>query len=336
MAFNPRVCIKAVRLCLLAAEAQGLDLKAVQHDYEINQSLLSDPYARVPHALVSRLFEELPNRTGDSAFGLHAAERWHAQTLDAFDGAMHNCRTLGDVFTLLSRFVRLMHEAGRIEIERQGDKVRIIERWMPPATVPRHFSEMVMAMWVLRWRRLSGGSLAPREVTFMHPAPPELGEHERILGMRPLFGAAAHSMLLDAASLEMPVVGAEPVLGRVLERHLQDELSRLPPPDDLLAAAAHAAREALNDPDINIDRMARRLHISQRTLQRRLRLAGTSFQELIEQARREQALRLLHDQRLTLSEVAFKTGYSEMSTFYRAFRRWTGKTPGEYRDATGS
>jgi len=101
------------------------------------------------------------------------------------------------------------------------------------------------------------------------------------------------------------------------------------------AAAQRAAKEALTDPTVDIDRIAHRLHTSQRTLQRRLREAGTSCQKLIEQARREQVLQLLHDRRLSLAEIAFMSGYSEMSTFYRAFRRWTGQSPGEYRLSAG-
>jgi AraC-like DNA-binding protein len=329
----PRVCIKAVRLCLLAAEARGLDPQQILHEYGMDQALLADPYARVPRALVEKLWQEVPERAKDSAFGLHAAERWHEQTLDAFDGALRHCRTLGEAFLLLSRYVRLMHEGGTVEIQRQGDTARITERWAPPSVIPRQFGEMIMAMWVLRSRRLVGSRLVLREVTFPHSATGDLFTHKRLLQAPLRFGAQGYSIVVDAASLDASILGAEPVLGVVLERHLQDELVRLPPVDDFLAAAQRAAREALADPALDIARMSRRLHTSRRTLQRRLRLAGTSFQALIEQARRDQALQLLRDPRVTLADVAFMTGYSEISTFYRAFRRWTGQTPREYRDA---
>jgi AraC-like DNA-binding protein len=336
MPASPRVCIKTVRLCVLTAEAQGLDPRQLLGEYGLTPASLDDPYARVPHALAARLWEEIPARTGDGAFGIHAAERWHAQTLDAFDGALRHCESLGAIFQLLARYVRLLHEAGTIELTRQGDTVRITEHFAAPAVIPRHFGELIMAMWVLRSRRAVGPAFALREVGFAHGAPPDLGEHRRVLGAPLRFGAGSYSILVDARSLDAKVPGAEPMMGLVLQRHLHDELGRLPPPDDFLAAAEQAAREALRDPALDISRMARRLHTSQRTLQRRLQLCGTSFQQLIEKARREQALQLLRDPRLALAEVAFMTGYSEMSTFHRAFRRWTGQTPGEYRSSQSS
>jgi AraC-like DNA-binding protein len=334
MVSAPRACIKTVRLCVLAAEAYGLDRSQLLRDFRLSAESLADPYARVPHAVVSRLWHEVPLRTGDGAFGVHAAERWHAHSHDAFDGAIRHAQTLGEVFGLLARYVRLMHEAATIEIERTADAARVSERFAKGVVIPPHFGELIMAMWVLRARQFTGARLDLREVSFAHPAPRELGEHQRIFAAPLRFAAPAYSILLGAACLDARVVGAEPMMGVVLERHLRDELARLPPPDDFLAAAEQAARAALSDPTIDIRQMARRLHTSERTLQRRLRLLGTSFQELIEKARRDQAQRLLRDPRLTLSEIAFMTGYTEMSTFYRAFRRWTGKTPGEYRNPT--
>lgn len=81
----PRVCIKTVRLCVLAAEAHGFDPQQILREHGLTAPLLGDVYARVPHSVAHRLWREIPARTGDGAFGLHTAERWHAETLDAFN-----------------------------------------------------------------------------------------------------------------------------------------------------------------------------------------------------------------------------------------------------------
>src|SRR5262249_54456979 len=156
MAATPRACIKTIRLCLLPAQAYGLDIGQILAEHGLDPALLSDPYARISHAVVTRLWEDVPARSGDAAFGLHAAERWYAQTMDAMDGAVRYCQTLGDLFRLLARYVRLLHDSGTVAIERLGALARISERWLPPSVIPRHFGEMVMAMWVLRSRRLIG------------------------------------------------------------------------------------------------------------------------------------------------------------------------------------
>jgi len=337
MGGNPRACVKIVQLCLMTAAAQGLSVPEILREYELDPGQLSDPYTRVSHALITRLWQEIPERTGDAAFGLHAAEHLHNMTFDAFDAALRNCRTGGDILRLLLRNVRLMHEAAVIDLEfettQEGRLLRCTERFLPPAVIPRHLGELIVAMWVLRMRRLLSPPPAIHELTFKHPAPPDLSEHARIFGAPLIFSAPEYSMAMPASSLDQPVVGADPMLGVVLGRHLQQEAEKLPPADDFLTQVQATARQALSDPELGAEHLARRLHLSQRTLQRRLTATGTSCQAIIDGVRREKALLLLRDPRLTLAEIAFTIGYSEMSAFYRAFRRWTGKTPREVRDS---
>lgn len=342
-------CIKTVRLCVMSAAHYGLDSERLLGECGLSPGQLLDPYLRVPHELVARLWTEVPRLTGDEAFGLHTAERWHTLTLSAFDGAFYHSRSIGDAMATLVRYVRLLHEAGVVRIEQQGDAVACSERWECQPEMPHQFREMVIAMWVLRLGRLLGRALPLREVSLRSAPPRDDAEHRRLLGPKLRFGAAMDGITLDADCMSAPVQGADATLGLVLKRHLQDELARLPSQapgpasgpaptsagreDDLLVAAERAIRESLGDPGLDIDRLARRLATSRRTLQRRLREAGTTFHALVDSARRESALSYLHDRRLTLAEVAFNTGYSEMSTFFRAFRRWTGQTPREYQSA---
>lgn len=344
---QPLACIKTVRLCVMSATFYGVDSGQLLREYGLEPAQLMDPYLRVPHELVARLWADVPTRTGDEAFGLHAAERWHGLTLSAFDAAFYHSSSIGDALRTLTRYVRLLHEAGVVQIEQVGDDVVCSERWDCQPEMPHQFREMVIGMWVLRLGRLLGRAAPLRQVSLRSPAPRSDAEHRRLLGPTLRFAAASDGIVLAADCLSAPVQGADPTMGVVLQRHLKDELARLPssPPssspsapadEDLLAAARRAIGESLGDPSLDIDRLARRLRTSRRTLQRRLREAGTTFHALVDEARRESALGYLHDPRLTLAEVAFNTGYSEMSTFFRAFRRWTGQTPREYQSSQRS
>jgi len=328
----PQACIKTIRLCILMAAEYGLSTPELLAEYGIAPALLADPYARVPHALVARLWREIPPRTGDEAFGVRTARRFFQQTLDAFDGAIRHCGSVGEAMGLLSRYARLMHEGAVIEIERTGDTTRCSQRFVCVPEMPRQFCEMVIGMWVLRVKHLHGLAPPLRAVTLSYPSPPDGAEHERCLGTKIQFGAAQNGVLIDQAILDAPVMAPDPTLSLVLARHLEDELARLPPSEnDFLATAYRAIRDALVDPTLDPDRLARRLGVSSRTLQRRLQLADTSFSALCEKARRELALHNLRDPKMTLAEVAFLSGYAEISSFFRAFRRWTGQTPREYR-----
>jgi AraC-like DNA-binding protein len=326
-------CIKPIRLCLLAAARSGENPLELARSYGLADGVIDDPYARVPHELLARLYTEIPARVGDRSFGLHAAQVGYALSHDAFDGALRHTPTVGDALRLLARFARLQHDAAQLDIRDEGDAVRYSLRLdcSPPA--PPAFIELVLSMWALRGPALSSESWLPRELAFRRAAPASTVEYEAVYRTRVTWGAPADSMLVARQDLALPVRGADRVLGRVLERHLDDELSRMPPPDQLLPRVHAAVAESVADADFDIDRLARRVGMSRRTLQRRLADAGLTFQQLVDEARRDASLRSMRDPNLSIADVAFGVGYGDMSTFYRSFRRWTGRTPAEWRSA---
>lgn len=329
----PQVCIKPVRLCVLAAAAAGAEPQRLLGEYGLTTEQLADPYLRVPHALLARMWDEVPRRLPipDEAFGLHAAEQLHRQAHDAMDAAVFQGRTVRGVFELLARYARLHHEGAVIELTPDGELMWCSERFDCSPPMPRHFVELVLAMWVLRLRALFRPTLRIRQVAFTHAAPRELGEHQRILGPNLCFAADCNGIALEQAELDVELPRPQPVLGVVIERHLRDELERLPPADDFLDSVSRAIRESLVETAaLDLPRLCRRLGTSRRTLQRRMQAAGTSIQAQLDRARRELVLKNLRDPRLTLADLAYLAGFAEIRAFYRAFRRWTGQTPSEY------
>lgn len=129
----------------------------------------------------------------------------------------------------------------------------------------------------------------------------------------------------------MPVQGGDPALFSFLEEHAKAALASRPKTDDLIDKLRHDLREALKQGEPNVERLATRLSMSGRTLQRRLADLGTSFQDVLDQVRFDLARAWLQDARLDLSQVAYLLGYSELRAFDRAFRRWANMSPGEWR-----
>ena len=116
-----------------------------------------------------------------------------------------------------------------------------------------------------------------------------------------------------------------------MQRYLDDALSELPPGDDFVQSVRRAIGESVRHGEPSLSHVARRLAIGGRTLQRRLREYGADFKGLVDDTRRRFALRHLADSEITLTEVAYLLGYSEVSAFNRAFKRWTGSTPSDHR-----
>jgi len=137
-------------------------------------------------------------------------------------------------------------------------------------------------------------------------------------------------VILPAAALDMPLVHADASLTRILERHAQELLSKLPAVDSLHGRVRDLLAAELQRGKIGLDHIGALMHMSPRTLRRRLREEGTSAGKLLDEVRRDLAVGYLR-QDVAISEIAFRLGFSDGSAFHKAFRRWTGRSPAHYR-----
>jgi AraC-like DNA-binding protein len=173
--------------------------------------------------------------------------------------------------------------------------------------------------------------LKPREIHFRHARPEMTFEHERILRSPLKFSQPDNRIVLDALVLKLPVRGADPQLGQVLERILEATLETLPDPNDFIQTVRCRISEIISFGEPTLDSVAERMALSGRTLQRRLEGEGTTWQAVLDSLRKELALKYVMDSGVSSSSIAFLLGYGEVTSFNRAFRRWTGMPPGEYR-----
>jgi AraC-like DNA-binding protein len=171
----------------------------------------------------------------------------------------------------------------------------------------------------------------PRRVSFRHAAPPDLSEHERIFATRLSFGVPRNELAVERAVLELQLVRADPRLSQVLDQHVRDLVARAPAQQSLADRVRRYLRDAFPGGDFALESIGRRMGTSARTLQRQLSAEGTSYRQILEQARQELALRYLAETQTPIKEVAALLGYAELQAFYRAFERWTGLPPAAYR-----
>jgi AraC-like DNA-binding protein len=141
---------------------------------------------------------------------------------------------------------------------------------------------------------------------------------------------AYDELVIDRSMLELPIPTHDPILYDILLSHARTVLGEGPRSDGVVMRLRRAVEEGLRTREVDLHTLARKLHLSPRTLQRRLAEEGTSHQSLIDSVRREMALRLLESD-VPIAEAAYLLGFSEASAFHRAFKRWTGQTPAEFR-----
>lgn len=315
------------------AARSGVDIAALSKATDFDPALVSDPDARIPLAVETRLWDEAARLAGDVAFGLHAARGLAPGAFDVLDYAIRTAPTLRESLQRLALYNRLVHDAAVFSIADRGDVVRVEHKLaVAGATQSPHAAEFTLASIVEIGGQLANERILPRAVQLHHAAIAPSGEYRVTFGVEPHFGAEVNAIELERALVDRPLPSADPALFSVIRRHADALLAARPAP---LEGTADRVRrllaDALGEGETTLRAMARRLKMSQRSLQRRLADEGVTFDALLDELRRDLALRYLSDQRVAIAEVAYLLGYSEPSPFHRAFKRWTGATPSEVR-----
>lgn len=235
-------------------------------------------------------------------------------------------------FARVERFARLWTSVVEYEL-RPDDRgtLFILHRSGVRRLGMRLSNEATLASAVSISRQVSPGAFAPIEVCVKHPPPKTLEHHVEYFGCPVIFNAGLDALLISPESLAKPNKLGDKGITQFLLSHLETELSRIGADGSLETHTKNAIARSLSEGLPKMADVARGLGMSARSFHRRLSEHGLSFQTLTETTRRELAEGLLKDERYTLAEVAFLTGFSEQSSFTRAFKRWVGLTPASYR-----
>ena len=173
----------------------------------------------------------------------------------------------------------------------------------------------------------------PLEVRFPHCAPDDISEHQRFFACKLQFECERSELVFARELLEAPLVKADPALQAILEAQVVAVIQKLPKGEAATDAVRRYLASELGKGQPTLQQIAPRLHMSARSLRRRLDEERTSFRQILSEVRRELALRHLMEGRLAIGEIAFLLGFSEPSAFHRAFKQWTGQAPHAYRAA---
>lgn len=335
--YAPNVCVNAVRGCVLLAANAGLELAEAATLIGVDLETLADPAARVSAELTYRAWDRVAEHLGDPHFGLHAAEAMQDAMFDAYDFAVTSAPTMRDGLERMMRHLRLQHDGAEIRLAVERGEARVWVVFHSTDRVPRHFCEFAIAVWLLRARTLIDRPFVPRSVCFRHSAPADSGEHLRVLGAAPSFSAEDDRVVFEESYLSAPLRSANAALGNLMEAHLVERQQRVPArPRIEERVRAELKRALMVGAPPSVTSVASRMALSVRSLQRALGDAGTSFQDLLDEARRELALLWIEDRARSLKQVSNELGFGQSTAFTRAFRRWTGRSPSTYRATRAS
>jgi AraC-like DNA-binding protein len=326
------ILVRAVSKIIDAASAAGVEPEELYRAVNLDPIILNDPDNRIPFAQLVALYEHAARLTGDDAFGLHVGERADPRLFDVLGYMVVNSPTMGEALHRLVRYHSIWSEGASFNLDISGSLVSLTYEYLGGRSdVSRHDCEMTLSIAVSFSRRVTGVDWTPREISFQHAKPKSTAEHQRIFRAPVRFNRPDNMLVFDISLLSLPIIKADASLCEILDRQAQEQLARLPRREGLVDQVRQLLSEALNGGDPRLEIISQKLGISIRTLQRKLREEGTSHQDLLDEMRSSLSRRYLQEPQLAICEVAYLLGFSEPSAFHRAFRRWTGVTPKEFR-----
>jgi AraC-like DNA-binding protein len=301
----------------------GADLSAIRHTDE-----------RIPAGEFNTIWSFIVRQSNDRDFGLHFGEQSHAMlSRHLLYALMMKCENVEQAIRKNFQYHNLISDIIRPGIKVEGSHVYLRWEMGHPSLAPnRHLSESVLALFVSMLRYLTGDQFQLTAVRFAHSSPQTTAEHERIFQAPLVFGQKRNEIVFSRAYLTHSILLANQQTMDDLEQLVQKILHRTYEQNSWDEKVAKLLFKALVEEErMDIETIAGHLAMTARTLQNKLKEEGTSFRKLQDEVRKLLAIGYLKEGNDSICEVALMLGFADQSAFHHAFKRWTGRTPSEYR-----
>jgi len=315
-------------------DRNGIDAEPLLLKAELSRGLLSPDSDGISVASQLRFLELAAIETNDSLLGLHVAAEMDLRDAGILFYLAAASTTVAEGLEHLARYAGTANEAVHLEIlQHQGETVLTVrpigwydEPW-------RQFSEFIALAVIRALNRATNREFAPSHMTFAHPRNSGLREVHRILC--PVeFAQTADSWVFPQRVMELQITSGDSHLLHILEAHADDLLSERRTTTGLRGLVENQLLSLLPSGRVQMAVVAQQLGMSERSFKRHLAQEGTTFGEILDRVRNRLALRYLEDRRMSLQQIAWLLGYSEIGAFNHAFKRSTGTSPGRARNLT--
>jgi len=320
------------KLLWAVAEQHGIPRSELAAAAALDDAELRHPDALIPRAAADGLLRALMNRTGDPALGLQLARAYDLRAMGFWGYALLSSLTLRQRLQLHIHYHRLINPAGRLSFSIQGDRATV-DFQAPDVAVDLMpvLMDFAMTLSCVQFGKHVASAVPDVELWLPYAERPHHRELRALVTGPVVFDAPHLRFRFAAKELDRRLAG-DPHLLELAKTQLDAQLAKLSTVwnGDVVAAVRQRLVARLAE-DASIERIARDLQVSARTLRRQLSDFGASFQQLLEETRLAHAVSDLLDTNHAIKQVAARLGYRDPSNFRRAFRRWTGRAPADYR-----
>ncbi|MGK0290150.1 MAG: AraC-like DNA-binding protein [bacterium] len=278
-----------------------------------------------------RLWDVSVELTKNPALGLHVGEMVDQKMMHLIGHLIRNSPDIHQAILQWIRYSRLLSETAEIRLEHHNSKVHLIYYNKIPKYRTVQKNEYYQVLAVTYARKFAQIEFSPDIVYFQHDQPEYIQEYERIFQCPLEFNHAQNFIIFDSKFLSSPIRDPNPYVYEVLSQHAEKLLDEVTQSESIQHQVSKLILEHLSRGTVDIELISGEMGVSRRTLHRKLKQEGTSFQNLLEDNRKTLSMMYLKQEDTSITEIAFLLGFSEPSSFYHAFKRWYGKNPGEYR-----
>jgi len=332
MGMNLTTSVEYIRLIMNYAEMAGLNPDQVYQAAGFNPSILENAGTRISADQFIKIWDALEENNPDPVLGLHLGEKIFLFPGHIIFLLMMNAPTLKDAIDIFCKYFNLLSDIVSPQFKQTKTLAEIInDVHTEDYSASRHASEGLLAAYASVLNRISRNKIQFDSVYFTHEQPDDISEHQRIFNAPLFFNHSESKLVFEASYLRLPVILSNQTILKSLEKMAQSLQERIYPVGPWTEKVRQVILRKLNKKEVDIESIARELAVSIRNLQGQLEKEGVTYQRLLDQVRKEKAVYLLEEKNIPISEITFLLGYSEQSAFNRAFKRWMGFTPGQYR-----
>lgn len=309
-----------------AMRTSGIDPDQVLRDIGMDPSRLAGGYSRYSQHQISLLWQKAVVLS-DADFALRVAAEVRPSTFHVVGYAMSCSATLSRALHRFAFYCRLISDSATATLTESGEEATLaihFDTGGPPPIYQTVDTVLASVLGFLRW--IAGEEINPVAVNFVHPKPLMGGGLEAYFGCPVAYGQPDDSIVFRRVDLEAQIMVADEELASLLDgvanRYLEKRMA-----GRFALRVRDALKARLGDGMVRKGDIAKRLHMTERTLLRRLKEEGTTFSDVLDQVRLQQAFQYLRRDDLTIRDIAYMLGFSDEGTFSRAFKRWTGRRP---------
>ena len=316
--------------------SKGVDIDTFLISLGLDPESVNAPDSYIPIETYLLIQDEAAEYANDPYLGLHMGEFAEAGSWSILGYMMMNCKTLGEAFEKSTRYHRIIGNLIEGNAHLKFNRIKVTLATPPHAPqMSRHCYESTISSTVRMMRTLTGKEIDPLEVTFIYPEPNSRSEYERVFRCPVLFGQKENSFTIDLRVIFTPILYANPDMLQHFENYAQEFLADIDRQNEYAQAVTKIILSKLDDEKLSIKKVAKEMSVSVRTLQNRLKDEGVVFSELLTDTRQKLAKKYLQED-YSVEQITYLLGFSEPSVFRKAFKKWSGVTPRQYREGSYS